>query len=332
MNMEGGSKRRYGVKMTENKDDAPWLLEWRPHLLQRPDWLDDLLPLHVGMPEGYDPASVFNLPEDETFSANEACHMVSHGIWTNAKIAGRRNRGKKSGRKALEELKKTSKGAAASFLPSLRKLLAIHPRLKQVGQQKESWIISVGDDGLTDAEIAVLEGLVHVGLPIDTLHKLGVLHRLLSEKVSNADAEERYLEFESNFPWHDPHDPYGDPAWKHHWVRDEAMAELGDEFLASKRARSYREFRERWILSMAMVWEICTGSWPSYAREPAAAGPKPLAFMEFCLSAAQVEDPDHFGDHPTRGVIFFTEGSGLTHIRETMRRYNKARSTWEAAQ
>mgnify|MGYP004174597267 CR=1 FL=1 len=72
--------------------------------------------------------------------------------------------------------------------------------------------------------------------------------------------------------------------------------------------------------------------WPSYARDPDTAGPKPLAFLEFCLGAAQVEDPDSFGDLPARGVIFFTEESGLTHTRETMRRYTKARSTWEVAQ
>ena len=120
------------------------------------------------VPEGYDPAGVFKvtrgLSEDEASAVNEACQIVSYGIWANAKIAGRQNKGKKSGRRALEKLGRTSSGAAASFIPSLKKLLSIYPILSAItfedeeAQLGEDWSVihKLGDGGMSDGEVAVL--------------------------------------------------------------------------------------------------------------------------------------------------------------------------------
>ena len=183
------------------------------------------------------------------------------------------------------------------------------------------------ESGMTYGEVAVLEALDHVGLPQDTFRRLKELRYFLSEEVKSAAQYEENIQVEKLTD--DDLDLGG--SWRILWTHDVVKAEIKNTF-TSRRATGYRELRDRWILSMADIWEACTGKWPSYARDPDTAGPKPLAFLEFCLGAAQVEDPDSFGDLPTRGVIFFTEDSGLTHIRETMRRYNKARSLWEAAQ
>lgn len=342
--MEGVPKSGYGVKMTENKDNAPSetdeVIDW----LVGPHWLDGLLPLDGDMvPEGYDPAGVFKvaegLSEDEASAVNEACRIVSYGIWANAKIAGRQNKGKKSGRRALEKLDRTSSGAAASFIPSLKKLLSIYPILSAItfeeeeaeeAQTGEGWSVmhKLGDGGMSDGEVVVLEALAHVGLPQDTFRRLKELNYFLSEKVQEIGQYEEYIQDQKI------KDSELDirSSWRMLWVHDAAQVKIDKNTSTHRRARSYQELRDRWILSLADIYRLCTGLWPSYAREPATAGPKPKAFLEFCLRAAQVGDLIDMGKHPTRGVIFFTEESGLTHIRDTMKRYNKARSAWEAAQ
>ena len=336
--MEGGSKSGYGVKMTENKYDAPWVPEGLTPIEEMLwgsgcDWLAELIPTNHALPEGYNPAGFFELSKRDADAVNDVCGEVSYCIWFNAKISGRQNKGKNSGRRAIEELHKTGRGAAASFIPTLRKLLDMHPQLLQVAENKEGVrILSIGDNGLTDGEIAILEGLEAVGLPIETLHKLEALHSLLTGQVESAEEDERRIRYESALVWNGPYSPYDYPAWTRIWISDEPKARVGGGLLSARRSRSYRELRQRWILSMAMVWEICTGSWPSYSRSPQTAGPKPKAFLDFCLSAMHVQEPSGLGEYPKRGHIFFTEESGLTHIKETMKRYKKLERIWKASQ